>query len=45
MVIADNEKKLKGFWAKVIEDNLVFGKIDGISITAISRTLVNSVSE
>lgn len=39
MVIADNEIKLKEIQARVVEDNLVFGNIEGISITSISRTL------
>ncbi|KAJ8333926.1 hypothetical protein SKAU_G00412450 [Synaphobranchus kaupii] len=39
MVIADNEIKLKEIHARVVEDNLVFGDIEGISITSISLTL------
>lgn len=39
MVIADNEIKLKEIQSRVVEDNVVFWNIAGISITTISRNL------
>lgn len=39
MVVANNEIKLKEIQARVLEDDEVFGTINAISVTSISRTL------